>query len=311
MKIPLKQIRRTQSGVSLVEVIMVLGIASLMIGGAFAWFDTQKSSDFYNEVRQVESRIREVQSQNTSSQVPGYDLSGTSVCNNEDREIGGVKCVLGKGEEVFGTAVAIAVPNPGDTFVKLKTIYLKKGPESTTAPIQSLWVESYGGVKEVDLPASLKFEGFKIFGDGLCTSGSYNSWRNLPYLVGAGGTDYTTAGNESMIVFRRTTGGYNAFWPTNPTNFVRATANASRPAWVGAVAPSDRQGWVGSYDDATYQYSPTPTGADATNRLKSQPCAVLWRFGSTERDPSDASKPRFSADINFNLVDGTTTLVTR
>lgn len=306
MKIPHKQIRRTQSGVSLVEVIMVLGIASLMIGGAFAWFDTQKSSDFYNEVRQVESRIREVQSENSSSIVPGFTGDPncspvvTSSCNK-----------LTTGEEVFGTAVAMAVPNPGDTFVKLKTIYLKKGPESTTAPIQSLWVESYGGIKEVDLPAGLRFEGFKVFGDGLCTSGGYNSWRNLPHLVGAGGTDYVTAGNESMIVFRRTTGGYNAFWPTNPTNFVRATANASRPAWVGAVSPSDRQGWLGSYDDATYQYSPTPTGADATNRLKSQPCAVLWRFGSTERDPSDASKPRFTADINFNLVDGTTTLVTR
>ena len=306
MKIFTKQINRTRPGVSLVEVIMVLGIASLMIGGAFAWFDTQKSSDFYNEVRQVESRIREVQSENSSSIVPGFtgDASCspvvTSSCNK-----------LTTGEEVFGTAVAMAVPNPGDTFVKLKTIYLKKGPESATAPIQSLWVESYGGVKEVDLPASLRFEGFKVFGDGLCTSGSYNSWRNLPHLVGAGGTDYATAGNESMIVFRRTTGGYNAFWPTNPTNFVKATANASRPAWVGAVSPSDRQGWLGSYDDATYQYSPTPTGADATNRLQSQPCAVLWRFGSTERDPSDALKPRFTADINFNLVDGTTTLVTR
>ena len=305
MNIPLKQINRTRPGVSLVEVIMVLGIASLMIGGAFAWFDTQKSSDFYNEVRQVESRIREVQSENTSSIVPGFTGDSncspvvTSSCNK-----------LTTGEEVFGTAVAMAVPSPGDTFVKLKTLYLKKGPESTTAPIQSLWIESYSN-REVDLPAGLRLEGFKVFGDGLCTSGSYNSWRNLPHLVGAGGTDYTTAGNESMIVFRRTTGGYNAFWPTSPTNFVRATANASRPAWVGAVAPSDRQGWVGSYDDATYQYSPTPTGADATNRLRSQPCAVLWRFGSTERDPSDASKPRFSADINFNLVDGTTTLVTR
>ena len=305
MNIPLKQINRTQSGVSLVEVIMVLGIASLMIGGAFAWFDTQKSSDFYNEVRQVESRIREVQSENTSSIVPGFTGDSncspvvTSSCNK-----------LTTGEEVFGTAVAMAVPSPGDTFVKLKTLYLKKGPESTTAPIQSLWIESYSN-REVDLPAGLRLEGFKVFGDGLCTTGSYNSWRNLPHLVGAGGTDYTTAGNESMIVFRRTTGGYNAFWPTSPTNFVRATANASRPAWVGAVAPSDKQGWLGSYDDATYQYSPTPTGADATNRLRSQPCAVLWRFGSTERDPSDASKPRFSADINFNLVDGTTTLVTR
>ncbi len=305
MNIPLKQINRTQSGVSLVEVIMVLGIASLMIGGAFAWFDTQKSSDFYNEVRQVESRIREVQSENTSSIVPGFTGDSncspvvTSSCNK-----------LTTGEEVFGTAVAMAVPSPGDTFVKLKTLYLKKGPESTTAPIQSLWIESYSN-REVDLPAGLRLEGFKVFGDGLCTTGSYNSWRNLPHLVGAGGTDYTTAGNESMIVFRRTTGGYNAFWPTSPTNFVRATANASRPAWVGAVAPSDKQGWLGSYDDATYQYSPTPTGADATNRLRSQPCAVLWRFGSTERDPSNALKPRFTAEINFNLVDGTTTLVTR
>lgn len=303
MKIFIKQIYRTRPGVSLVEVIMVLGISSLMIGGALAWFDTQKTSDFYNEVRQVESRIREVQSENSSSIVPGF--TDDPACS----PIVTSACLkLTTGEEVFGTAVSIAVPSPGDTFMRLKTLYLKKGPESTTVPIQSLWVDRYD-IKQVELPAGLRLEGFKVFGDGACTSGAYNSWRNLPHEVGAGGTDYISPGNESMIVFRRTTGGYNAFWPTDPTNFVRATVNASKPVWGGGI--SDRQGWLGSYDDATYQYNTAPTGPAITSRLRSQPCAVLWRFGSAERDPSNASKPRFSADINFNLVDGTTTLVTR
>lgn len=312
MKIFTKQINRTRPGVSLVEVILVLGIASLMIGGSFAWFDAQKGSDFYNEVRQVESRIREVQSQNTSSQVPGYDLGSASVCNNEDREIGLDKCVIGKGEEVFGTAVAISVPNTGDTFTKLKIFYLKKDKESDLAPLQSLLVTSYAN-KEVELPATLKLEGFTVFGDGQCTTGAYSPWRNLPETLSgssAGYQDFRSATNESLVVFRRTTGGYNTFWPNANVSTFDTTGvfNGAKPWWSG-TASSPTPAWLGSYDDASYQYG--SVSPSAATRLRSQPCAVLWRFGSVERKAGSPGEPRFKAEINFNLVDGTTTLVTR
>lgn len=314
-KIPLpKQILRTRPGISLVEVIMVLGISSLMIGGALAWFDTRKSSDFYDQVRQIESRIREVQSENASSLVPGYnkdDSPGTG-CNSDSRS----GCVIGQGEEVFGTAVSVAVPNAGDTSTRLRILYLKRGPESG-APSQASWVQDYDR-RDISLPANIKLEGFTVFGNATCTPpGAYNSWRNLPATPPAPSADvrdFNSPGNRSMLVFRRTTGGYNAFWPSwtaaPPADVSQVLTNANRPVWSNVNASSS-PGWLGSYDDNSFAYQTTPSGSDATNRLQSQPCAVLWRFGSVDRNPSDATKPRFTAEINFNLVDGTTSLVTR
>ena len=117
-----------------------------------------------------------------------------------------------------------------------------------------------------------------------------------------------------MIVFRRTTGGYNAFWPSwlagGSSDILPVTVNGSRPVW-GSPASSSAPGWLGSYDDSSFIYQTTPTGPAATNRLQSQPCAVLWRLGSVERSATDNTKPRFTAEINFNLVDGTTTIQTR
>ncbi len=320
-----KHIIRTRQGVSLVEVIMVLGISSMMIGGALVWFDTRKNSDFYDQMRQLESRIREVQSENTTSIVPGYDKSPLSPCNQLDR----AGCVIASGEEVYGTAVSMQVSPAGTGSPQLKIWYLKKNKAVGTPP-QAETIDDYGvpSPRTVELPANVRFEGYKVFpptGPNVTCSApaSLNGYRNLPHKssdpVAAGEANITAAGSETLLVFRRTTGGYNAF--NNPAGTVEiepATVSGvprSRPYWSSSGLPIIKNpAWRGNYDDSSYQYNPSPDPSnliESQGRLNSQPCAVLWRFGSVERKAGVPAEPRFTAEINFNLVDGTTTLVTR
>lgn len=301
---------------------MVLGISSMMIGGALVWFDTRKNSDFYDQMRQLESRIREVQSENTTSIVPGYDKSSLSACNQLDR----TGCVLESGEEVYGTAVSMLVNAAGVGSPQLKIWYLKKNKPVGT-PLQAETIDDYS-VSTVDLPATVRFEGYKVFpptGANLSCAApaALNGYRNLPYKasdpVAAGEASITAAGSETLMVFRRTTGGYNAF--NNPGGSVDiepttvAGVPRQRPYWNSTALPIiSNPAWRGNYDDSSYQYSPNPDPANLTEsqgRLNSQPCAVLWRFGSVERKAGAPTEPRFTAEINFNLADGTTTLVTR
>lgn len=288
---------------------MVLGISSMLIGGAMAWFDSKKSTDFYDHMRQVESRVREVQSENVSSIVPGYDSSDTGPCNTATRKIGLQECVLLVGEEVYGTAVSMTVPAANVGSPRMRIWYLKRGAALAGVPPQAEDVIPYN-TRDITFPADLRFEGYKIYGPesgGVC-NGSYNNYRVLPYQFGAGGVDSDTTGNESLVVFRKVTGTYNAFWSAAAIGFSSGNVSAARPTWGGT---SGDPGWRGRYDDAKYRYNPVPTGTAATSRLVSQPCAVLWRFGSLERKAGAPDEPRFTAEINFNLVDGTTSLVTR
>jgi hypothetical protein len=291
---------RHRRGVSLVEVVMVLGISTLLIGGALAWFDSKKSSDFYDSVRQVESSIREAQSENVSSIVPGYN-SADSNCNDIDR----TGCIISQGQKVFGTAVSVAVSAANTGSPTLRVWYLKQ-TEPIGSPAVSHGVDDYN-IRNITLPIDLRFEGYKIYAPTaagtLCNAGS--TYRNLDYDAnGDGGQRFVNPASESMVVFRKVTGSYNTFWNNAGISINPSATTASRPVWFNYL--SSNPGWVGSYDDMNYSYSLTNTG-----NLQSQPCAVLWRFGSLERKAGDATKPRFSAEINFNLVDGTTRLVTR
>lgn len=316
-----KQIVRFRPGISLVEVIMVLGISSMMIGGALVWFDTRKSSDFYDQMRQLESRIREVQSQNITSIVPGYtkdDAAGTG-CNSVAR----TGCVIGQGEEVYATAVSMAVNAVNTGGPQLKIWYLKRTAPEGLLP-QAEKIDDYN-VETVDLPVNMRFEGYKVFqpnnnSDLSCAApAGLNGYRNLPHqeaVSSYGERSVTAQASETLMVFRRTTGGYNAFNnPAGAIDFTPTTVSpipSDRPTWNAGAVPNPS--WRGNYDDSGYQYANAPNPANivaSQGRLVSQPCAVLWRFGSLERKAGSPGEPRFTAEINFNLVDGTTTLVTR
>lgn len=297
---------RSRPGISLVEVIIVLGISSMLIAGSFAWFDSRKSSDFYDQMRQLESRIREVQSENTSNVVPGYSSGDCSPMTPA--------CPLHTDEEVYATGVSMAIRASSP---ELKIWYLKKNAPIAIPP-QAETIESYY-TNNVVLPANLRFEGYKVFppnASGVCPAATLDGYRNLPHLEASsvGETSITAADSESLLVFRRTTGSYNAF--NNPAGAVSITPNSvttahSRPTYPNGNSNGNNPAWRGSYNDSSYIYNPLPNSAQSQRRLLSQPCAVLWRFGSVERSASDNTVPRFTAEINFNLVDGTTTLVTR
>jgi hypothetical protein len=296
--------RRRESGVSLVEVIMVLGISSMLIGGAMAWFDSKKSTDFYDHMRQVESRVREVQSENVSSIVPGF--TENSDCKPKVL----ATCPIAPGEEVYGTAVSMTVPAANVGSPQMRIWYLKRGVALVGVPPQAEDIIPYN-TRDITFPADLRFEGYKIFrptnGNLTCNATNYNSYRNLPFLANSLEADslkVSTTNSESLVVFRKVTGTYNAFWSAAAIGFSDGTPG-SKPEWDGN---SGNPGWRGSYDDPNYIYS-IPSASTA--RLQSQPCAVLWRFGSLERKAGAPTEPRFTAEINFNLVDGTTTLVTR
>lgn len=277
----------------------------MLIGGAMAWFDSKKSTDFYDHMRQVESSIREAQSENVSTIVPGY--GNNSDCTPKVTS----SCPIQPGEEVYGTAVSMTVPAANTGSPRLKVWYLKRGILKGI-PEQAEDIATYDD-RDIILPADLRFEGYKIYepSGGSCNVANYNSYRDLPYQIGTGGIDHGSTGSESLVVFRKVTGSYNTFWNDSGSGIGFSSGNLKgpKPVWNGS---SGVPGWRGQYDDTNYIYSPAPTGSEITSRLKSQPCAVLWRFGSLERKAGGGpNDPRFTAEINFNLVDGTTRLVTR
>lgn len=264
-----------KSGVTLVELIIVLGISTMLIGGAFAWFNSRKSVDFYDQVRQIESQIRSVQSESVSNRAP----DGATAINS--------------GEELFGTAVGIAPENLASPQTTLRVFHLKQLAPGATG--QSEGIDEYGGVEDIALPPTMYLAGYRIISptDAVC------SQKTKPRTSGA---SVTSPAQQSLIVFRQNRVSYNAFsWPDS-TNIPPQLVSGPRPTWSGSI--SGRPGWRGSYDDESYNY----TSGSSSAPLASQPCAVLWLFDSVERN---GANPRFTAEIQFNLLDGTTTVQTR
>lgn len=264
-----------KSGVSLVELVLVLGISSMLIVGSLAWFNSRKSVDFSNQVRQIESEIRSIQSESTSNKAP----------------TGGASFALG--EELFGVAVGVTPENLAAPQTTMRVYYLKQTAPGATG--QSEGIASYSA-REIQLPATLYLAGYQNIAptDAICSN------KVKPKTAGTG---VTNVAQQSLIVFRQISGSYNAFSrPDSATVTPESVFGGPKPAWSGTV--SSRPGWRGSYDDESYNYS----GSPGVGPLASQPCAVLWRFESVERNGANA---RFSAEIQFNLVDGTTTVQTR
>ncbi len=95
---------RLQPGLSIVELVIVLGISALLVIGANQWFSSRKSPDFFNSMRQIESVIRETQSDSASNIMPGYIAAcGTTAGRNPSTGT----CPIRDGEFVFGTAIGV------------------------------------------------------------------------------------------------------------------------------------------------------------------------------------------------------------
>lgn len=263
-----------KSGVTLVELIIVLGISTMLMGGVFAWFNSRRSVDFLNQVRQIESQIRSVQSESVSNRAPN---GATTIAS---------------GEELFGTAVGIAPEALATPQTTLRVFYLKQLAPGPTG--QSEGVDEYGAVENIALPSTIYLAGYRIIApnDPVCPQ------KTKPRTSGVSVTSPT---QQSLIVFRQNRASYNAFsWPDS-TNIPPRLTTGFRPTWSGSI--SGQPGWRGSYDDESYNYTSVTAGP-----LASQPCAVLWLFDSVERN---GANPRFTAEIQFNLLDGTTTVQTR
>jgi hypothetical protein len=246
----------------------------MLIAGSLAWFNSRKSVDFSNQVRQIESEIRSIQSESSSNKAPNGGASFAS------------------GEELFGAAVGITPENLATPQTTMRVYYLKQTAPGATG--QSEGIASYSS-REIQLPATLYLAGYQNIApnDSVCSN------KVKPKTAGVG---VTNVAQQSLIVFRQISGSYNAFSRPDSATVAPQLIGGPRVPWGGTV--SSTPGWRGSYDDESYNYS---TGS-GTGPLASQPCAVLWRFESVERS---GANPRFSAEIQFNLVDGTTTVQTR
>lgn len=287
----------------------------MLIGGALAWFNTRSTSDFYNAAREFESIVRSVQSEGQSNLVPG-SLGQCTTANQPN-------CPIKTGEEVFGTAVGVSPSATDQTQQQIQVYSLKRGPEINNAQAEAIYQYSQASR---DVPGAIRVEGIKIFvpsSIGCETStesyGQYFEEGNNP----TGTVEYKANQTDawSVVTFRRVSNSFNAFYnssggPIYGTDIFNNNNvfPTSKPTGSGS---STNAGWRGSYDDPTYRYQSPPTGAAVAAPLSSKPCAVMWRLGSIERAAGSPSigvpgtKPRFTAELVFDVKNGITRLFTR
>ena len=194
--------RRTHvpTGLSLIEMVIVLALSSMLVAGSLAWFGSKRSTDFYDQMRQIQSSINEVQSQISSNLVPGY--TANSDCNG-NRGVG-TTCPLADNEQVLATSVAMDLAAPRTIQVK----YFKASPRSTSDPTLTS-VSSYGSGQNITLPVGLHLAAVKSYSrtTGVpCSVGNQLS-ADSPTL-GLGGISAT---GTSLVSFRRSPSVMNSF----------------------------------------------------------------------------------------------------
>lgn len=160
-------------GVTLIELIIVLGISSIIVAGSTAWFESQKSVTFVNEVRQLESEVRLAQSQINTNELPGFG----SGCQTAAR----TGCPIGQNQQVFSSLVRMNT-TPGNERV-LTIDYLSATTNPTTKQVLANGISTYSS-RNITLDAGVQYIGSRTL-SGVCAS-SYDGWtrRNL---MGAGG----------------------------------------------------------------------------------------------------------------------------
>lgn len=293
-----KKSPRLLIGMSLVELVVVLGISSMILMGSFAWFGTKRTSDFADSTRQIESLVREIQSEINTNAVPGYDTSSGSACNQPDRS----GCVLKKGEQVLATGIGMQSSGlPATTESRtLQFYYFKVGPLTGNPSVPLAEVSSYA-TRKIELPVGIHLVWIRVYNRNGTQCGTY--WGDIDRIVPNDADTNTLIDKSkttSVVTFRREPTIMNSF--TGTGNLIQA-ANAlpfssvpNPPFLAGGYSstinnPRWYDGWGGD-NPANF--------TNGTTALASLPCAVIWRFGSDElTGPTGPS--RFTSDILFNF----------
>ncbi len=344
MRSKIQSCLRHRQAMSLVELLIVLGISTMLIASSMAWFSSQKNSDFYDQMRQVESQIRKIQSDAATNIVPGYD-AGSAACNTYPRAN---TCVLQTDEQVFGSAIAVQ-KIAGSLNDTIKIYYLKStAPNATTKRSESITPFGPGSnpvaitrySDSIRLPNNVRYYGYRVYLPTPQVDGSYKclvnttdttwdagkvSWDNLAAnsrFREVSTSSPTAALSYSAMVLRRQPNSYYTFWDSSSAATIY-DVNSIDPPFKQPLTPptvdprmtpadtltSVAKGSVngGYYAEYDKSYIP-PSAATQQAPLKSQPCAVVWRFGTVDQI---GGKPRLSAELVFDIQGASMRLKTR
>ncbi len=178
-----------------------MAISTMLMGGAMLWFREQETTDFYNNSRQLDAYVRELQSESSSNIVPGF--SGNAGCNTVAR----TNCPIKQNEEVFGTAMLVQGGSADPKF----TIYYLKSSGRATPSAQPTKVEAYGTPQTYELPATVRYTGAnRIPASGPCIPSGANYSQIARHDIGGDATGFQ-AQQPMMIVFRRQPSAYYVF----------------------------------------------------------------------------------------------------
>lgn len=178
---------------SLVELVIVLGISSILIAGSFAWFQSRGGTVFYDQMRQIDAYVRQIQSEADSQYVQGF--SGNASCiKYDDRDPLTTTCPLAQKEQVFGVALMAQVPIAGQQTI-LTSLRLKRDSTATN-------VTDFGGASAAgpsyQVDRGVKFVGYGTTGTTSNCNTTDRAWATIP-----GALRRTTPGNTAAIVFRQ------------------------------------------------------------------------------------------------------------
>lgn len=271
--------KRLPHGLALIELVIVLAISTMIMGGSFVWFQSQAPVNFYNDMRQIDSFVREVQNESATNAVPGYSDNPAVLasCNLPDRgkteTDPAKKCPIGQDEQVFGTAVGI-----NSRFQATFTVfYLKATTPTTTPPIRPTRVEVYSQ-RTYQIPKTMRYAGWKRYPQtGSCTPAmasqdysklSPHDWGqpepaggyDYPLYTGATSfeQDYLFGGGNNLTVFRRQP---NSMYIFRGRDF---------------SGPNVGQSDANPADMASYGYD------NPNNATQSRPCAMMLELESVE-----------------------------
>lgn len=272
-------------GLSLVELMIVLALSSMIVAGSLAWFGSKRSTDFYDQMRQIESSIREVQSEISSNLVPGYaDAAGCT-----DYPDPSPSCPLSDGDQVLATGVGIGTDLTQSAVTRTLQVRYFKGLAADGHTITD--VRSYGEGRQVALPVGIHLAFIKSFPKSLTGTCDVdgelsNSTTEVGPTVFTTGAPSTVA-HWSMITFRRSPSILNSFGGNGVQLLAGVDVN---------IDPAVYADW----------------GADnPVNTIPNTPCATMWGFESDERvTVAGVAQARFKGEIVFNLASQTMRLQT-